>query len=93
VLLATMGGSRVEAFDLRTLFRRRLAVVASTLRSRSDAYKARLTADVRKEVLPLLASGTIRPVIDSVRPWTDVVAAHRDMEANRNVGKIVLEVD
>lgn len=93
VLLATMGGSRVEAFDLRTLFRRRLTVVASTLRSRSDAYKALLTADVRKEVLPLLASGTIRPVIDSVRPWTDVVASHRDMEANRNVGKIVLEVD
>ncbi len=93
VILATMGGSRLDGLDLRTLFGRRLSVVTSTLRSRSDAYRAALATDVVRDVVPLLASGTVAPVIDSVLPWTEVVRAHEHMEQNRNVGKIVLRVD
>jgi putative PIG3 family NAD(P)H quinone oxidoreductase len=93
VVLATMGGSRVDSLDLRTLFRRRLSVVASTLRTRPAEYRSELTADFVRDVMPLLASGEVVPVIDTVLPWTDVARAHRHMEANRNVGKIVLLVD
>ena len=66
--------------------------LASTLRNRERAYKARLTRDVSAYVLPLFEDGRLQPVIDSVYDWTDVQEAHRRMEANENTGKIVLRV-
>ncbi len=92
VVLATMGGGKVEGFDLRGFFARRGTLVMSTLRSRSIAYKAHLTRQFRQHAWPGFADGTLRPVIDSVFDWRDVQAAHRRMEARENVGKIVLTV-
>jgi len=43
-------------------------------------------------VLPHIASGRIRPVVDSVFELARVAEAHRYMESNSNFGKIVLEV-
>lgn len=93
VLLSTMGGSRVESLDLRALFRRRGSITASTLRNRTDEYKTELVRSFTRTALPWLASGDVRPVIDSVMPWTDVAAAHRRLESGVTVGKIVLVVD
>lgn len=93
ILLAMMGGRVVESFDLRTLFAKRAHLFTSTLRDRDLAYKVDLTHDFSAYMLPLFESGTLRPVIDRVYPWTEVRAAHRRMEANENVGKIVLRVD
>lgn len=93
ILLAMLGGSRVEHVDLRTLFARRASVFASTLRSRDLSYKIRLTRDVVRDVLPKFADGSLRPIIDRVLPWTRVAEAHRVMEENQNIGKIVLLVD
>ena len=92
VVLATLGGSVAAEFDIRSLFRKRGHLLTSTLRSRSAAYKARLTADVAERLLPRFADGTLRPVIDLVLPWTEVAEGHRRMEANANAGKIVLRV-
>lgn len=92
VLLATLGGGAVGDFDLRRLFRKRAQITASTLRSRSQTYKNRLSAAFAAERLPLFANGTLRPVIDSVMDWSEVAEAHRRMEANENAGKIVLRV-
>lgn len=92
VLLATLGGYRAEEFDLRQLFRKRGTLRASTLRNRSADYKRRLAGDVERDLLPLFAEGSIEPVIDRIYEWEDVAEAHRHMEANRNVGKIVLQV-
>lgn len=93
VLLSTMGGSRVESLDLRALFRRRGSITASTLRNRSDEYKADLVRGFVLRALPWLESGDMKPVIDSVMPWTDVSQAHRRLESGVTVGKIVLVVD
>lgn len=92
VVLATMGGGTVEAFDLRGLFAKRGTLYTSTLRSRSPAYKADLTARFREHAWPAFADGTLAPVIDTEFDWTDVREAHRRMEARENVGKIVLRV-
>lgn len=93
VLLALMGGARVDAFHLGSLFRKRLSITASTLRNRSDAYKAELVAAFRAEAWQGFEDGTLRPVIDRIYPWADVADAHACMEANQNVGKIVLRID
>ncbi len=92
VLLATMGGSRVEPFDLRLLFAKRARLIASTLRNRSRDYKVRLTQEFAGRFLNDFAEGRLRPVIDRIYDWTEVAEAHRRMEANLNVGKIVLRV-
>ncbi len=92
VLLALMGGHRLGGLDMRPLFRKRLSVFASTLRSRSIDYKVQLTRRFEAEVLPLFSDGTLAPVVDSVFALEDVRAAHERMEANLNAGKIVLKV-
>lgn len=92
VILATMGGTTVESFNLRDLFRRRGTATASTLRNRSLDYKRELTADFAGYALTHFVDGRLRPVIDRVLDWTDVQAAHRAMAANENAGKIVLRI-
>lgn len=92
VLLATMGGSEVERFDLRLLFKKRAQVTATTLRHRSLEYKINLTQDFAGFMLPLFEDARLKPIIDTVYHWKNVADAHRRMEANRNVGKIVLKV-
>jgi NADPH:quinone reductase-like Zn-dependent oxidoreductase len=89
VLVGLMGGTKVEA-DLNTILRKRLQVIGSVMRSQPLANKIAMTRRFQERWLPLLQSGTIRPVIDTAFPLADAAAAHRYMEANRNIGKIVL---
>lgn len=92
VLVSTLGGSRVEGFDLGALMHRRAQVTGTTLRARSHEYKVRLTEDFSSFALPRFSGGRLRPVVDRVFDWTEVAEAHRYMEENRNIGKIVLRV-
>lgn len=92
VLLALLGGTKVEGFNLLALLSKRLQVTASTLRSRDREYQSRLTGDFAEFGLPLLANGRLKPVIDKVYPWGEVVQAHQQMESNQNAGKIVLSI-
>ncbi|MHC2991690.1 NADPH:quinone oxidoreductase [Pontibacter sp. HJ8] len=92
VLLATMGGGKVEEFDLRRVLAKRLQVIGSTLRSRTRDYQIRLTKEMSAFAMPHFESGALKPVVDSVYDWQDVAEAHRYMEANQNIGKIVLQI-
>lgn len=93
VILASLGGGKVEEFDLRKVLAKRLHIMGSTLRSRSREYQVALTKDLRNFALDKFRNGTLKPVIDSVYDWKDVAEAHRYMEQNRNMGKIVLSVE
>jgi NADPH2:quinone reductase len=86
-----MGGTKVDA-DLSLLLRKRLQVIGSVLRSQPLENKIAMTQRFRERWLPLLESGAIRPIIDSTFPLAEAAAAHRYMEENRNVGKIMLVV-
>jgi putative PIG3 family NAD(P)H quinone oxidoreductase len=92
VLLATMGGDRIPDFSLRDLFRKRGSLITSTLRSRSLDYKIRLCREFHEFAEPLFIVGRLHPVVDRIFDWTEVSNAHRYMEENRNMGKIVLRV-
>ena len=87
-----MGGARVE-IDIGQLLWKRLQVIGTTLRGRSIEEKLSVTAQFRHHVLPHLASGSMKPVVDRSFPLEEVVEAHRYMETNANFGKIVLTVD
>lgn len=89
IVVGLMGGSKAE-IDLGMLLRGRLQVRGTTLRARSLEEKAAAVRAFEKMVLPHLASGRIRTVVDRVFPLEEVAEAHRYMEANANFGKIVL---
>ena len=87
-----MGGAKCE-IDLSTVMRNRLQVFGSVMRIRSLEDKRAITARFRERWLPPLTEGKLKPVIDSVFPLGEVVAAHEVMEANKNFGKIILSMD
>ncbi|WFP50910.1 NAD(P)H-quinone oxidoreductase [Methylomonas sp. EFPC3] len=84
-------GGKAE-INLAALLMKRLTLAGSTLRSRSDEFKANITGQLRDKVWPLLESGQIKPVIDSVFPLGEADRAHRLMESSQHIGKIILEL-
>jgi len=76
--------------DFRRLMFKRLTHTGSTLRARSVADKGAIARAVETKVLPLIASGRIKPVIGSTFKLGDAAAAHARMEASAHIGKIVL---
>lgn len=92
VMLALMGGIKVENLNLVPILRKRLKIMGSTLRSRTLDYKTKLTSDFWDFAAERFKDGRMKAVIDSAFDWSEVAEAHRYMEANRNKGKIVLKV-
>lgn len=93
IILASLGGGKVDDLDVRKILTKRLSVIGSTLRSRSLDYQIKLTNDFSSFALDKFKEGKLKPVIDSVYDWKDVAEAHKYMEANKNTGKIVLEIN
>ena len=89
VQIAFVGGPRASV-DLWRLMAKRLTHTGSTLRARSIADKAAIARAVEAKVLPLIAAGSVRPVIDSTFPLIQAAAAQARMEAGNHIGKIVL---
>lgn len=89
VQIAFLQGPKVEV-NFSTIMVRRLTVTGSTLRPQSDLAKARIAADLRARLWPLIEAGRVRPVIDSEFPLAEASAAHARMESSAHVGKIVL---
>lgn len=90
VVLSTMTGARVADVDLGLVLRRRLEVIGTAMRVRTLEERSELVDRFAREVAPLLASGALSPVIDSVMPMTDIVRAHERLQGNETFGKIVL---
>ncbi|MBW2275447.1 MAG: NAD(P)H-quinone oxidoreductase [Deltaproteobacteria bacterium] len=92
VLIGLMGGAKAE-LPMGMLLTRRLQVIGSTLRTRSDAEKAELVSALLDRFGERIESGVIRPVVDRVLPLGEVAEAHRVMKASEHFGKIVLSVE
>ena len=89
VQLALMSGSEIT-MDLRPILQKRLSIIGSTLRSRSLLEKRQITQRFKENYLPLLAEGVLKPVIDNVYPYVDVIAAHQRLESRQTIGKLIL---
>jgi NADPH2:quinone reductase len=92
VLIAFLGGSKVENFDMTPIMVRRLTITGSTMRPRTTAQKGQIAAELREKVWPALDAGRCGPVIHAVFPLEQVVAAHKLMESSQHIGKIMLTV-
>ncbi|WP_186264590.1 NAD(P)H-quinone oxidoreductase [Burkholderia gladioli] len=90
VVIALLGGAKAEV-SLGEILRRRLTITGSTLRPRPVEFKARIAAQLKETVWPLIEADTVRPVIHCVLPASEAAQAHALMESSEHVGKIVLE--
>lgn len=88
-IIGLQGGRRAQ-LDLGALLSTRGVISATTLRSRPLADKARIVAAVREQVWPLIEQGRVRPVVDRRLPMTQAAEAHKLMESNQHIGKILL---
>jgi NADPH2:quinone reductase len=91
VQIAFLGGPKATV-NFAKLMVKRLTHTGSTLRPRSNADKAAMVAAIEARVMPLLANGRIKPLIDSTFPLEKASEAHARMETSAHVGKIVLTV-
>jgi NADPH2:quinone reductase len=89
VQIAFQGGPKAEVNFMRVMLKR-LHHTGSTLRARSIADKGAIVRALEDNVLPLLASGKIKPVIFKTFPLKEAAAAHALMETSAHIGKIVL---
>ena len=89
VIIAVQGGVKAE-FNAGMVLRKRLTITGSTLRPRSLEFKTAIASVLKEKVWPLIASGTIKPVIHGTFAAADAAKAHALMESNQHIGKIVL---
>jgi NADPH2:quinone reductase len=92
VIIAFLGGSKVEAADLTPIMTRRLTVTGSTMRPRTTAQKGAIADELRAKVWPLLDQGQCGPVIHATFPLAQAAEAHALMESSAHIGKIMLTV-
>lgn len=91
VVIGLQGGVKGE-LNLATLLQKRAAVLATSLRARPAAEKAAIVAAVEEHVWPLVADGSVRPVVHEVFGLGDVRDAHRCVEDSGHVGKVLLQI-
>lgn len=92
VIIAVQGGIKSQ-FNAGLVLRRRLQITGSTLRPRPIAFKAAIASQLHQHVWPLIEQGRIKPVIHSTFDASSpegAAQAHRLMETNQHIGKIVL---
>lgn len=91
VQVGLMGGGQTPV-NLGLLLVKRVHWIGTTLRARPIEQKAALSQRFIAEVLPLFERGALRPVVDTRFPIAEIADAHRHMEANANIGKILVDV-
>ena len=91
IMIATMGGAET-IINLETVWRKRIRLIGSTLRSRTSEEKSRIMHALHDELFPLFAAGKLISNIHAVFPIQEVEAAHQVLRRAENIGKVVLTI-
>ncbi len=91
VSIAFLRGSRAEV-DFMPVMLKRLTLTGSTLRPQSAQMKAKIASDLRQKLWPKIEAGELKPLVAQVFSRHQAAAAHRLMESNTLIGKIVLNM-
>ncbi|CAN5625798.1 NAD(P)H-quinone oxidoreductase [soil metagenome] len=92
LILVGLVSGRTAEFNLGTALAKRLKIIGTVLRSRSNEEKAEATRAFIKDVLPLIEKGLVKPNLDRVFRVEDVRKAHEYLESNESFGKVVLDL-
>ena len=92
IMIAALAGTKTE-IDLMNIYVRNVRIIGSTLRSRTPEVKAKILADLVRDVWPKVATGEVKPTVYKVLPIQEAEAAHDILYKGQNVGKVVLIVN
>ncbi|RNI19913.1 NAD(P)H-quinone oxidoreductase [Flexivirga caeni] len=87
-----MQGGRKGELDIAALLAKRGSVIATGLRARDRASKARVVTEVRSQVWPLIEAGTVCPVVQETLPLERAADAHRVLAESQHIGKVLLTI-
>jgi NADPH2:quinone reductase len=91
IVIATLGGSKAE-LDMNDFFRRGVKLVGSTLRSRTSEMKTEILTSLEEKLWPAFKSKKIKIITHKVLPITQAETAHKILQDNKNIGKVILKV-
>lgn len=92
VQIGTLAGAKCE-IDLRLVMTKRLRLIGTVLRNRSLEEKTLVTRRFSEQVVPLLARGVVRPIVDRVFALEEAASAHAFLESNASFGKVLLHLE
>ena len=92
VIIASLRGRQAD-LNIGPIMLKCLIVTGSVLRPRGNEEKAAIAASLYEHAWPLIESGEVKPVIDTVFPFKDVARAHELMESSQHIGKIILDLE
>ncbi|MDX8045613.1 NAD(P)H-quinone oxidoreductase [Gracilibacillus sp. S3-1-1] len=92
VVIGVLGGSTVNQVNLMDLMMKRVQLTGTLLTPRSNEYKAQLTTEFINQTTKYFEEGKLKPIVDTIFAIEQAGDAHRHMEANKNIGKIILRV-
>jgi putative PIG3 family NAD(P)H quinone oxidoreductase len=93
LMLVGLTGGRSARFDLGIALHKRITIKGTVLRARPTEEKAEAMRGFENNVVPLLATGAVRPNLDTVFPAADAVEAYQYLASNESFGKVVLDFD
>ena len=92
IIIGLMGGAKAN-LNLGLLMVKRQKIIGSTIRARSNETKNIVMQELSEKVIPLFESGTLKPIIHETFYFSECNQAQEMMEANENIGKIILALD
>lgn len=89
ILIATLGGTETT-IPLRSVLSKGIRLIGSTLRSRTNAVKAKILGELVERLWPSIEKGTLRPVIYKKFRMQDAEDAQAVLYRQENMGKVIL---
>lgn len=93
MMMVGLTGGRVAKLDLGLILNKRVTLKGTVLRSRTPEEKSLLAQTFMRDVTPLFSSGVLKPNIDRVFSYGEIAEAHRYLESNSNIGKVLLNFE
>jgi NADPH:quinone reductase len=89
-MVGYVDGQLKAEMDIEALHGKRLTLFGVSNKMRTPQQRAADVPGFIRDLVPAVADGRIRPIVDRVFPFEQLEAAREHMQANRHLGKIVL---
>lgn len=89
VVVGVAGGTDAR-LDLGALMGGGVEISSSSLGKLTDEVRNAICRDVEREVMPMVAAGSVRPVVDRSFTFDEIAAAHRRFVDPDRMGKVVV---
>ncbi|WP_395405841.1 zinc-binding dehydrogenase (plasmid) [Arthrobacter sp. UC242_113] len=92
IVVIGLQGGKAAGIDLSIMMEKRMSLHVTSLRDRPLSERARILKGVQRDIWPMVSEGLLRPVVDRVFPFDDVIDAHRHAESVVQKGKVLLQL-